>query len=148
MPSAVLLGERLETSGIQLAAGLLVQALPGVPPEEVAKIEDRLTSMAPLTQLLDMNMSVEGILDRIFDDFEPLQSTRPEWHCPCSREHFARKLVALGEQTLSELVKEQETTEVECHYCRAQCVFDAEQMSALLYGARLYAPNDEPESGS
>ncbi len=149
VPSAVLLGERLDSSGIRVAAGLLIQALPGASEDELDKIEERLSAMAPLTQLLDMKMSVEGILDRIFDDFETLHSRTPAWNCPCSREHFARKLVTLGESTLRELVEGQENTQVQCHFCRTEYEFDAEQMSALLYGARLYGPKDEaPESDS
>ena len=101
----VLLGERLDSNGIRVAAGLLIR-LPGASEDELDKIEERLSALAPLTQLLDMKMSVEGILDRIFDDFETLHSRMPAWNCVLAI--LCAQTRTLG--TNAELVEGQENT--------------------------------------
>ncbi len=90
-----------------------------------------------------MVSDIEGVCDRVIDDLDVLDR-RPNKHlCPCSREHFARKMVTLGEVELKRLTEEEEEVRVECQFCRAEHVFDREQLNALLYGARLYFSDEE-----
>lgn len=138
IPSAVAVAERLGPEGVEAAGGFLVQALPGASPEALDGVIDRIERLPPLADLIAKRLTFESILSRLFDDAEILAETDIAARCPCSREHFARRLVTLGAAELERLTDEQEVTEVECHFCRARHVFDREQMNALVYGARMY----------
>ena len=88
---------------------------------------------------VNADLSTSGIID----DLE-VMDRRPIKHvCPCSREHFARKMVSLGEIELEKLTQEEEEVRVQCQFCRVEHVFDREQLNALLYGARLYFSDPE-----
>lgn len=138
IPSAVAVAERLGPEGVEAAGGFLVQALPGAAPEALDAIIDRIEALPPLADLIADGSSFAEILGHLFDDATILAETDLAARCPCSREHFARRLVTLGSAELERLTAEQAITEVECHFCRSRHVFDREQMNALLYGARMY----------
>ena len=65
-----------------------------------------------------------------------------KFHCPCSREQFARKLCTIGEDELRKLTEDDEEIVTECQFCRATYAFDRDQINALLYGARMYDKAD------
>lgn len=138
IPSAVALAEQLSPEGVEAAGGYLVQALPGADPEAIDALIARIEHLPPLAELIARRLTVSSILGRLFDDAEVLGEITPEAHCPCSREQFARRLVTLGSAELERLTEELEVVEVECHFCRTRHVFDRAQVSALLYGARMY----------
>ena len=75
-----------------------------------------------------------------------MEKTLLRTECGCTRENFARRLVALGESTLTSLVEDGEEVRVECHFCRSEYIFVPEEVSALLYGARLYFSDTEGSS--
>lgn len=136
--SAVAVAERIGPDGIEAAGGFLVQALPNADPKALDAIEARIERLPPLADLIEKRLTFESILSRLFDDAEILAESDLITHCPCTREHFARRLVTLGADELERLTAEQELTDVECHFCRTRYVFDRQQMSALRYGARMY----------
>lgn len=142
IPSALSLGERLGPEGLVAAGGFLVQALPDADLEQIDKVIARIERLPPIGELLADGLSLEGLLDRLFDDAEVLARTDLKLRCTCSREHYARKLVTLGSAELGRLTEALEETVVECHFCRTRYIFDREQMNALMYGARMYEQAD------
>lgn len=138
IPSAVSVGERLGPEGVVAAGGFLVQALPDADPEALERLVKRIGRLPPLGDLLAGGLTPEGLLDRLFDGAQVLARTDLSLTCPCTREHFARKLCTLGSAELARMTDELPETVLECHFCRSQYIFDKEQMGALLYGARMY----------
>ena len=137
-PTAVFIGEYLSGNGIQAAGGLFVQALPGCDEAALEKVIGRMESLPSIGQLLKEGVRPSDLVDRIFDNFEPLSKNAIKTECGCTREHFARRLVALGDASLKSLIDEGEVVTVECHFCRSEYAFQPDEVSALLYGARLY----------
>jgi len=142
IPSAVALGERIDTEGISAAGGYLIQALPGADADELDTVLRRIESLPPLGDLFSMGIGPAAILDRLFDDAEILATTQVSFHCPCSREQFARKLCTIGEGELRRLTEADEEIVTECQFCRTTYPFDRDQINALLYGARMYDKAD------
>lgn len=145
-PTAVLIGEFLNADGIKAAGGLLVQAMPGCPKGELERVIARMEALPSIGQLFREGVRPTQLLDRLFDNFEPMGKTLLRTECGCTRENFARRLVALGESTLTSLVEDGEEVRVECHFCRSEYIFVPEEVSALLYGARLYFSDTEGSS--
>ena len=142
-PTAVLIGEFLTATGIQAAGGLMVQAMPDCDDAELERIVSRMNSLPSIGKLFKEGVRPTELLDRLFDNFEPMAKSPIRTECGCTREHFARRLVALGEATLTSLVEDDEEVRVECHFCRSEYVFMPDEVSALLYGARLYFSDEE-----
>jgi molecular chaperone Hsp33 len=136
--SAVAIGERLGAEGVLAAGGLFIQAMPGADDSAMADLVQRLESLPPIAECFAQSMTAEMILERLCDDAEIVAQTPISYHCPCTREEFARRLCMLGEEELKDLTKELETVDAECHFCRTTYSFDQEQMNALIYGARMY----------
>ena len=132
VPSAIGVGEKLSAQGISAAGGFLVQALPNVDPETLARIEQRVETLPSLGELFALGVTPEALLDRLVDDVEILARTEVGFHCPCTREHYARLLCTIGAAELQTLTEEQEITELTCHFCSAVYRFDREQIGALL----------------
>jgi molecular chaperone Hsp33 len=143
-PTAVSIGEFVGPEGIRACGGVMVQALPGCDEQALARVISRMDALPSIGQLFEDGLEPSKLLDRLFDNFEPMAEYAVKTQCNCTRENFARRLVALGDATLTSLIEDDEEVRVECHFCRSEYLFTAEQVSALLYGARLYFP-DEPE---
>lgn len=142
IPTAVNIGEFLAPDGLKACGGVMIQALPGYDQNELDRIISRMKSLPSIGELLETGLEPSALIDRLFDNFEPMATYPVKTQCNCTRENFARRLVALGDATLTSLVEEDEEVRVECHFCRGEYLFTAEQVSALLYGARLYFPDE------
>ena len=121
----------------------MVQAMPDCDDAELQRIVSRMDSLPSIGQLFKEGVRPTELLDRLFDNFEPMAKMVLRTECGCTRENFARRLVALGDSTLTSLVKDDEEVRIECHFCRSEYVFTPEEVSALLYGARLYFSDEE-----
>jgi molecular chaperone Hsp33 len=142
LPSAVSIGEVFTNEGVASAGGLLVQAMPGTKDEDLGQLIEKIESLAPMAELLRAGESLESVLTALMPDAQFMDERDLNFHCPCTRELFARRLCTIGEAELIKLTKALEETVVECHFCRAEYRFDAEQISALVYGARMYDEAD------
>ena len=140
--SAVTIGERLVKTGVEVAGGFLIQAMPGADDGDVGRLIERLDRLPSIADLLSASASLEDMIQRIMPDAEIVAEQSVQLKCNCSREKFARRLCTLGADELTRLTEELDVTEVECHFCRTQYAFDREQVNALLYGARMYDEAD------
>ena len=136
--SAVAIGELLTAEGVQASGGLFVQAMPGADDAQVSLLVERLETLPPIADCLSGGMTPKMIMDHLSDDSEVVSEGAVEFHCPCTREEFARRLCMLGEDELKKLTEELEVVDTECHFCRSIYSFDREQVNALIYGARMY----------
>lgn len=138
LPTACAIGEVLGPDGVIAAGGYLIQALPGADEAALAAIEAGVLALGPVADLFAAGATPEDVLGRLLGDFE-VRAVQPVAHrCTCDRARYARALVSLGQKQLQELAAEDAVTELECHFCRTKYAFDAEQMRALIYGARLH----------
>ncbi len=133
VPTAVSLGVLFDSEGkIRSAGGYLIQQMPSADPDDVEKLMSNLANTPYITDLLDMGMDWESILDKlIFKDMDWNVNTKihVSYHCPCSRERFANALKLLGKEELQSMT---EGIAPVCHYCNKQYVFKAEEIQAII----------------
>jgi molecular chaperone Hsp33 len=142
IPSAVSIGEILTPEGVMHAGGLLIQAMPGADEAVLGRLIEKIEALPPIAESWRSGETPETLVKGLMEDAQVVDDRELRFFCPCTREHFARRLCTVGEAELRRLTEALEETIIECHFCRAKHVFDGEQISALLYGARMYDEAD------
>ncbi len=87
------------------AGGLLVQAMPNATDDTRIELEEIIQDLPSLGQLFASGDTTAHVVHNHFSEFSPeIVGTRGvEFSCPCSRERFARFLVALGPEELADI---------------------------------------------
>ncbi|MBB6733350.1 Hsp33 family molecular chaperone HslO [Cohnella zeiphila] len=132
-PSAVGLGVLVDTDESVLhAGGFIVQVMPGLSEEQLARLERAVAAMPPVTALLDQGESPEEILRFLVgDDLTIHETAEPRFVCQCSRERVERTLISLGSEELRKMIEEDGQAEAHCHFCNETYRFDAAQLEEL-----------------
>lgn len=137
-PSAVGLGVLVDTDGSVLqAGGFIVQLMPGMSDADITRLEQALAVMPPVTALLDQGETPEGILGFAVGDDLMIHDEMPiVFKCKCTRERVEQTLISMGESELKQLIEEEGTAQVECHFCNETYIFDRPHLESLLDQAK------------
>ena len=136
LPTACGLGERIEND-ILVTGGYLIQTLPNTSPETIQLLERRVVNLAPMQDLLCGPSPLEDMLENLFqEDYEILGTGEMKFSCPCERTKYARTLLTLGKEELTQIRDEDGEMTLSCHFCAEHYHFNREEISALILGAR------------
>ena len=118
--------------GILQAGGYIIQLLPGADDETISRLEANLADLAPFTEMRESGLSLEEIINRLFEGMEPsfIDEIPVEYRCNCTKERVERALISLGED-LKPLIEAPEDTEVTCQFCDKVYRFTGEELSRL-----------------
>ncbi len=118
---------------VLLAGGLLIQALPGAYDSDIAKLENDIKDLEPMTHMLAKGMSLEEICDYVLKSFEvdKLDETKIHYACTCSKEKYARALMTLGKEELLRLPFDDGDVETVCPYCNKKYYFSKPEVEKL-----------------
>ena len=134
IPSSVALGVLMEKNNtVKQAGGFIIQLMPFTSEEVIAKLEEKLTRMSPVTTLLEEGMTPERILETVLGDMElEITDTLPvQFSCNCSKERVEKVLLSLGKKELQELIDEGQDVELNCHFCNTNYVFSVEELKKI-----------------
>lgn len=132
-PSAVGLGVLVDVDGTVLhAGGFIVQVMPGLPDDQLERLERAISAMPHVTALLDQGETPESLLQFLVgEDITIHDSIEPVFRCKCSRDRFEKALITLGRKELNSLIEEDGRAELHCHFCNEKYLFEAEELKAL-----------------
>ncbi|MBR3277115.1 MAG: Hsp33 family molecular chaperone HslO [Eubacterium sp.] len=139
VPSAVGLGVLMDKENfVKQAGGFVIQMMPGASEEVIAGIEDKLSGIQSVTQMLEAGMSPEDMISFILEGFSPeiMERTELAFSCNCSYDRMAKALISLGEKELESLAAENEPIEIKCQFCGSAYTFTPEDIAEMLKAAR------------
>ena len=137
-PSVIALGVLVDKNGIKSAGGYKLSLMPDATEEEIAKIENQIKNIEPISQMLDEKMTLEDIAKKVTGDenLKVLAQVNPKYECNCSRERTTKNLVALGEKELTKMIEEEEKIEIVCNFCNTKYEFTKEELKQILNEAK------------
>lgn len=135
IPTAIALGVLVDTdTSIKAAGGFIIQLMPGATLEVATMLEERITHLKYITELLDRGETPETILDAVLGDMdlEIIDKMPTEFYCDCSRERVEKALISIGEKDLRTILEEDKKAEISCHFCNKVYNFDEADLKKLL----------------
>jgi molecular chaperone Hsp33 len=132
-PTAINLGVLIDPHArIRTAGGIMLQQLPEASESLIEKIEKNMALTPNISDLMDMGLSLEEILNRFVLRDIPWECTDRHsirYHCTCSKESFARALLLLGKEELAQMSSGIVPV---CHYCNRSYSFDTKDIEDII----------------
>lgn len=121
IPSIVSLGVLLDVDGkVTAAGGVLIELMPGVTEESIAKLEARMRSVPPLSKRIHDGATAEELVRDYLGDLGlmELEHDYPiKYECRCNIDRVKRSVALLGATELEEIIQEGKPLEVGCEFC-------------------------------
>lgn len=133
-PSSIGLGVLVDTdTSIKQSGGFMIQVLPDAEEQVINILEERLTGLPSVTELLEKGKTPEMILAQIFDgiDFTITDKINTHFVCNCSRERVEKALISIGLSELEKIQREDGEATLHCHFCNKEYYFSAEALTDL-----------------
>ena len=134
-PSVCALGVLVNPDlSVKYAGGFILQLLPGCEDEAITIIEENISTIPAVTEMLGEGMTPDDIAKRALKGFEIEKLDESEfcYKCNCSRERVESALIGTGIKNLEEMAKDDKNTEVECHFCNKKYEFTPADIEALI----------------
>lgn len=134
-PSAVGLGVLMSKDNhVREAGGFIVQMMPEAKEETVSIMEENLSKITSVTDILKEGKTPEDLVKAVMGDIEVEFTDRIEakYKCNCSKERVMRVLATLNKKDLSDLIAEGEDIEVNCDFCNTKYVFKTDELKEAL----------------
>ena len=133
IPSSVGLGVLVnENNEVFASGGFILQVMPGVKDETIAKIERNINSMKPISELIKDNYKPEDIINLITKGSHELVDEMPlKYQCDCSKERFENGLATLDDKDLESIINDGETIEIQCEFCKTKYNFSVDELKKI-----------------
>lgn len=133
-PSSVGVGVLVNPDNSILAAGgFIIQLMPGADDAIVDQIEKRLSSIPPISKLVEAGMPPEEILQALLgdDNVKLLDKLPISFACRCSKERVENAIISLGRKEIRAMIEEDSGAETRCHFCNETYHISKEELEAL-----------------
>ncbi|TXC85026.1 Hsp33 family molecular chaperone HslO [Metabacillus litoralis] len=120
IPSSVGVGVLVNPDNTILASGgFIIQLLPGAEEDTITKIEQRLSTIEPISRLIQRGLTPEEILEEVLGEgnVRILDKQPVHFKCQCSKERIENAIVSLGTEEIQAMIDEDGQAEAQCHFC-------------------------------
>jgi molecular chaperone Hsp33 len=132
VPSSVGLGVLVNTDQSILASGgYILQLMPGVSEDTITKLETIIKNIKPMSTLIHEGKTPEDITAILSDNnYQVLSKHELKYHCPCTKDGFARSLSVLEGKDLDDLIADGHA-EIECHFCHKKFTYSKKDLEDI-----------------
>ncbi len=140
-PSAVFVGEKINSKGLTCMGGLLVQVLPkkSNDPLLATILEERCREISSFSDILfNYRLDLQELLQEIFPDLDinsnnnKVERQDIRFECRCKREKSIAALKLLGRDELISILENERKAELKCHFCGNIYNVNQEEISKLI----------------
>lgn len=138
-PTSVALGERLSLENtVECSGGFIIQLMPDTAEDVIDRLEEKLTVLTPVSEMLGSGMTPEDMLNEVIGEFDMEINERipAAFKCNCSKERVSKALVSVGKRELQSIINEGKDISVRCHFCSTDYIFTVAEVKELLDYAR------------
>ena len=135
VPSVVALGVLMNRDNtVRQAGGFIVQLMLFTSEEIISRLEEKLTKITSVTELLEEGKTPEELLESVLGELglEITDRMPVSFRCDCSRERVEKVLLSLGKKDLQEMIDEGKEVELHCHFCNRNYTFSVEEVERLM----------------
>ena len=139
VPSSVGLGVLMEKDNtVKQAGGFIIQVMPFVEDEVVAKLEENIANVESVTSMLDKGYTPEQILETVLEglDVEYTDMMPTAFHCNCSKSRVEKAVISIGKDDIQEMIDDGKDIEMHCHFCNTSYNFTVEELKEILKKSR------------
>ncbi|WP_461818542.1 Hsp33 family molecular chaperone HslO [Faecalimonas sp.] len=139
VPSSVGLGVLMEKDNtVKQAGGFIVQVMPFVEEEVLAKLEENIKKISSVTAMLDKGYTPGNILEEVLEGLEvEFTDTVPtQFYCNCTKERVEKAIISIGKKDIQEMIDDGKEIEVNCHFCNTNYTFSVEELKEMLKRSR------------
>ena len=136
VPSSVGLGVLMNKDNtVRQAGGFIIQVMPFVSDEVLDKLEEKLTTIKSVTQILDEGNTPEQMLEIILGDLGlEITDTMPcEFKCNCDKSRVEKALISLGREELDDMIKEGKPIELSCQICNKKYNYTIDELKDIIH---------------
>jgi len=130
-PSVVGLGVLFdkESLDIKCAGGFIIQLMPEVSDETIKRLEEKIVDFPSVTEILSQSADPIFLLNSLLGDMEGgknranvfdiaiTDTVTPSFFCNCDKKRVEKALISIGNDELNQMIQDNETVEVKCHFC-------------------------------
>lgn len=134
-PSSVGLGVLMtKDNTVNVAGGFIIQLMPDATEETISIVEEKISTIKSVTSMLENGLDPEGIINLILGGLDPeiLDKMPVRFYCNCSKERVSKALIAIGRKELDNIIEENESIEVKCHFCNKAYNFTVDELKKLV----------------
>ena len=130
VPSAVGLGVLMSKDNtVKQAGGFIVQLMPFADEETIQALEDRISKITSVTDMLEKGMTLKEVMGDM--DVEFTDKIDTQFKCTCSKEKIVKALAGLSNKELDEIINDGKAIEVKCDFCNTTYKFSVEELKTL-----------------
>lgn len=134
IPSGVGLGVLMERDNtVKQAGGFIIQLMPFASEEVISRLEENLSKVAAVTQLLEAGNTPEQMLEILLEgfDIEFTDKMPVQFFCNCTKSRVEKALISVGKKELKNIIDDGEAIEVNCHFCNKNYEFTVDELKAM-----------------
>lgn len=134
-PSSVGVGVIVNPDNTILASGgFIIQLMPGTDEKVISQLEQRLTEIPTISNMVRAGLTPEDILDEVLgkENVKALDTMPVNFQCQCSRERIHNAIQGLGTAEIEDIIVTEGKAEAQCHFCNETYVFTKDELQDML----------------
>jgi len=134
-PSSVGVGVIVNPDNTILASGgFMIQLMPGTDEKVISQLEQRLTEIPTISNMVRAGLKPEDILDEVLgkENVKALDTMPVNFQCQCSRERIHNAIQGLGSAEIEDIIVTEGQAEAQCHFCNETYVFTKDELQDML----------------